>query len=158
MNVAVLIIIAITLAVVGVSLYLQHRKPKLKVVFPGDNTELTYRIGEKVEEVPIYYKNMSRFTITGLDICVFVPPDFFPKKLEYPGGTTDEMAQKPPRGTYKNMKYLYTGEKFVLAPEEEDVIKLYTVMPKEASDYSLIVHTMSKQGDAGTYTLKITVY
>jgi len=151
-----LIIVSISLAAYIYFEVSRRKKPKLRVYFPGEKNEIQYRNNEE-HAVAIHYKNIRKLTVTGLDICVFIPDSFLPSKLEYPGGFSTDVTQASSGSIYKGKKYLYTGRKFVLSYREEEVLKLSTQMPRETGSYPIIVHMVSDQGDAGSYNLNIIV-
>ena len=164
MNIGIVTLVTlVTLVIVSISLaaYLyfelsRRRKPKLSVYFPGEKNEIQYSNNEE-HTVAIHYRNIGRLTVTGLDICVFIPDSFLPSKLEYPGGLTTEVTPASSGSIYKGKQYLYTGRKFVLSYKEEEVLELSTQMPRATGNYPIIIHMVSDQGDAGSYNLNVII-
>jgi hypothetical protein len=163
MNIAMLIIISITLAV---SVYLALRrqvKPRIKVYFPDDSTQASYRAKEETN-IAIHIKNRGRFgfpkpVATNMTIFVYTPISFSLRKLKYMDVSETRVAKAPSGGIFGGMHYLTLSPNvnLNLFHGEEETITALMQMPEETGKQTIKVAVFSNEGDLGVHELEIIV-
>ena len=155
----ILLIGAVVISLIHMAVFIRRTKlPKIKVFFPGDTTTLERRINE-ISPIPIQLKNIGKNTITGGDVCVYVPMCFSIQALHYlkKTKTSKEVNQTINGHPLGDMQYLYTGEEFSLTHDEPGEVQLVTKMPDTGGKHHFKVHFISDQGEGGTHDLTVII-